>query len=414
MPRVDRQSIRVLDPTNQRGQVAEIELWIDALTHQIQRERNDIDVSRPLSVAEERPFDTIGPRQHPELRSGHAATAVVMRMDADDRRVPVRQHSTKEFDRIRIYIRRRDFDRRRQVQNHRTSGIGLEHIHHRLTDLDRKIEFGRRITLGRILEANILIRPCKGLRLHELRSIDCDRLDARPILPEDDASLERRCRVVEVNDRCRRALDCLEGSPNQVFAALREDLNRDVLRDSIFIDQPTNEIELRRRGARKADLDLLEPDCHQRLEEADLALPTHRLDERLIAVAQIDAAPARRPLEHAIGPHPIGQFEADEGAIAVMGHHIRPSTRRAAARSPGLGSRYSRIHLSLQAPRRPTRRKGLRLIRLGFFLLIPQKADSRTTKPLRPIRREGLRRLGTVSAQRTLDPARPHKEQKRK
>jgi hypothetical protein len=51
--------------------------------------------------------------------------------------------------------------------------------------------------------------------------------------------------------------------------------------------------------------------------------------------------------------------------------------------------------------------------RLGFLPAILFESNPKTTKPLLPVRREGLRRPGTFSAQRTLDPARPHKEQKR-
>src|SRR5699024_9311920 len=45
---------------------------------------------------------------------------------------------------------------------------------------------------------------------------------------------------------------------------------------------------------READLDLLEADFDEQLEKLQLLLQAHRDDERLVAIAQIDAAPYRR------------------------------------------------------------------------------------------------------------------------
>jgi hypothetical protein len=53
-------------------------------------------------------------------------------------------------------------------------------------------------------------------------------------------------------------------------------------------------VELGLRGRREGDLDLLEADVAERLEHAHLLLGVHRLEERLVAVAQIGAHPDRR------------------------------------------------------------------------------------------------------------------------
>ena len=47
-------------------------------------------------------------------------------------------------------------------------------------------------------------------------------------------------------------------------------------------------------AAGKADLDLLEAQPDEEVEHAPLALRTHRLDQGLVAVPEIDAAPDRR------------------------------------------------------------------------------------------------------------------------
>ena len=59
----------------------------------------------------------------------------------------------------------------------------------------------------------------------------------------------------------------------------------------------------------------LKPMLGEQPEHAVLALDAHRLDQRLIAVAQIDGAPDRRLVDDARGPLAIGQDDRLEGAI---------------------------------------------------------------------------------------------------
>src|SRR5581483_3325544 len=85
----------------------------------------------------------------------------------------------------------------------------------------------------------------------------------------------------------------------------------------------------------------------QRVEHAALALRPHGLDERLVAVAQIDRAPDRRLGDGAAGPLAIGQVDRLEGAVFLNGHaghgsllfmsgpsRVRTRPRRAGGSSP--------------------------------------------------------------------------------
>ena len=67
-----------------------------------------------------------------------------------------------------------------------------------------------------------------------------------------------------------------------------------------------------------------ESDIEQRLEEATLARPVHRIGQRLVAVAQVDRAPARGTVEHTGRPLAIRQVHARDGGIfpgRVLDHH---------------------------------------------------------------------------------------------
>ena len=68
---------------------------------------------------------------------------------------------------------------------------------------------------------------------------------------------------------------------------------------------------LRRR--READLDLLEADCAEQLEHRRLRSDVHGSIERLVAVAQVDGAPARRLVMRFVGPRAVGQIDPGYG-----------------------------------------------------------------------------------------------------
>ena len=59
----------------------------------------------------------------------------------------------------------------------------------------------------------------------------------------------------------------------------------------------------------------LKPHLHERLEQFELLADVHRHGERLVAVAQIHAAPARRAGEDAVGPLPVRQRDRRERTI---------------------------------------------------------------------------------------------------
>ena len=103
-------------------------------------------------------------------------------------------------------------------------------------------------------------------------------------------------------DGAARAAQRFERAGDQFGPCRREHLQRDVLGHLVLLDQLTHEIKIGLRCRRKAHLDLREAGGHQQMEEAVLARRIHRLDQRLVAVAQVDAAPLWRLLQLHVGP----------------------------------------------------------------------------------------------------------------
>ena len=134
--------------------------------------------------------------------------------------------------------------------------------------------------------------------LAQLGAVDRDRLDALLVETEHDVALQRIGRVVEVDDRPGGAGQTLVRALDQLLAALDEHLDVDVVGDQVVVDQLPDEVEVRLARRREADLDLLEAHLDEFLEHPQLANRVHRVDQRLVAVAEVDRAPAGRVVDH--------------------------------------------------------------------------------------------------------------------
>ena len=75
---------------------------------------------------------------------------------------------------------------------------------------------------------------------------------------------------------------------------LGEHLDDHIVGNQFLLDQFTDKIEIGLRGGRKPHLDFLEADFYQHVEHAAFSARVHGLDQRLVAVAQIHAAPRGR------------------------------------------------------------------------------------------------------------------------
>ena len=134
-------------------------------------------------------------------------------------------------------------------------------------------------------------------------------------LAEHDAALRRRGRVVKMDDGLLRADQRFDGALDQILARLHEHLEPHVVRRAFFLDEPAVERELGVRRRRETDFDFLEAAFHERLEQLQFLADVHRHGERLVAVAQIHAAPDGRAGEDAVRPLPVGQADRRERTV---------------------------------------------------------------------------------------------------
>ncbi|MCO5611506.1 hypothetical protein L7F22_065759 [Adiantum nelumboides] len=321
---VHRQLVAVLDGAADLVDVGEVDLRVDALGEQVHAQRDQVDVAGALAVAEQAALDPVGAGLVAQLGGGDAGAAVVVRVQRQDDRVAAGQVAVHPLDGVRVDVRGRHLDRRRQVDDHRVLGRRLPDRAHRVADVDGVLQLGAGVGLRRVLEGPVGLRVLLGELADLLRAVGGDLGDAGAVGAEHDPALQDRRRVVEVHDRRVRALAGLEGPLDQLRAGLGQHLDLDVVRDRALLDDLADEVEVGLARGREADLDLLVAHAHQQVEHAPLARRAHRVDQRLVAVTQVDRAPQRRGVDELVRPGAVGQRhrldQLMEGLVPVDRH----------------------------------------------------------------------------------------------
>ncbi len=300
--------------------VGEIQGGIDALRVEIERQRHDIDVARALAIAEQGTLDPLGAGHDGELRCRHGGTPVVVRMHTQNHAIALVDMPREPFDLVGVHVRRRHLDGGGQIEDGFALPARLPNRIDRIADFNREIEFGAGEALRTVLEYPLRAPIAFGVLAHLRGTAHGDIDDAGAIESKNHAPLRDGSGVVDMNDRAPRAHERLVGARDEFRPRLRQHLNGDVIRDEPLLDDLANEVEIRLRGGGKSDLDLLEADLHQHVEHAALARRVHGLDQRLVAVPQIDAAPRGRRSDDRVGPGTI--VEPDWGKGTVFGRRV--------------------------------------------------------------------------------------------
>ena len=227
------------------------------------------------------------------------------------------------LDRVGIDVRGRHLDGRRQVDDHLVLRRGLDDVDDGVAHAQGVLELGAGVGLRGVLVGDGRVRDRLLVLLAQQRALHGDVEHGVLVGAEDDVALHDRGGVVEVDDGALGARDRLVGALDEVLAGLGEDLDRHVLGDAVLLDEGAHEVVVRLGGRREADLDLLVAHLHQELEHAQLALGVHGIDEGLVAVAQVDRAPAGGAGDAAGGPGAVGELDPDllvEGQVLVRRH----------------------------------------------------------------------------------------------
>src|SRR5450755_3528879 len=304
--------------------VAEVDHRVDALAVEVQPERHQVDVARPLAVAEQAPLDPLRPGQHRQLGIRGRGAPVVMGVHRQGDVLAPAQVPAHPLDLVGVDIGGGALDGARQVEHDLAVRAWLPYLHHRLADLQREIELGVHEDLRRVLIAEVGARQVGLGELHDRPgAFDRDGPALGPpvaVPAEHHPPEDRRGRVVHVHGGLPGAGQRLDGALDQLLTGLGQHRDADVVRYRAGLDQAADEVELGLAGGREADLDLLVPHPYQQVEHGALAGRVHRVDQGLVAVPQVGRQPPRRRGDRARGPLPVGQVDRAERLVAVTGH----------------------------------------------------------------------------------------------
>ena len=95
-----------------------------------------------------------------------------------------------------------------------------------------------------------------------------------------------------------------KGLADDMFSRLRQHLNGHIIGNHVAFDQGTDKIVLGIGRSRKTNLDLLETDLYQQLKEFQLIFQAHGIDQSLVTISQVNAAPDGG-LGNAVLLHPV-------------------------------------------------------------------------------------------------------------
>ena len=249
---MDRQPVAVLGRATKLVDVGDVEVRVDALAEEVHGQGDHVDVASALAIAEERALDAVGAGHDAELGRRDGAAAVVVRMQAQHDLVAVADVAVEPLDHVAVDVGRVHLDRGWQVQDQLLVDGRLDDVHHRLADLEREVGLGAREALGRVLVADVRARHAALELAAPPRGIRRDLDDARFAEAEDDAALELGRRVVEVDDRPRRAAQALEGAFDELATALGQHLDGDVVGDQVVLDEQPDEVVVRLRRGRES------------------------------------------------------------------------------------------------------------------------------------------------------------------
>ena len=240
--------------------VREVEVGIDALRIQIERERDEIDVAGAFAIAEEAAFNAVGAGHQPKFGSSNCRTAVVVRVQADDDAVAPGEIAVHPFDLVGVDVGGGHFDRGWQIENDLPVWGGAPGFGDGVAHFQREIELGGGEVFWAVFENPFRFRMLVGQLFDKFDRVYGHRDDLWLAHAKDNLAERFRGGVVNMHDGPARAFQGFNGSAYQWFARGGEDFERDVVGNMAVFDELTHKVEIGLRGRRKGDFDFLEAD----------------------------------------------------------------------------------------------------------------------------------------------------------
>ena len=161
----------------------------------------------------------------------------------------------------------------------------------------------------------------------ELGGVHGDLGDAGHVGVEHHLPLEGGGGVIEMEDNVLGSVYGLKGLADQMLSGLDQHLDGHVVGDVAALNEGADKLIFGLGGGGEAHLDLFHTDIHQRVEQLQLLLHVHGINEGLVAVPQVHGAPDGGRLQFLVGPGALFHFQRDEGDVLFLcGFHNSSSS----------------------------------------------------------------------------------------
>src|SRR5699024_921864 len=195
------------------------------------------------------------------------------------------------LDGVCVNIRGDHLYRRWQVDDHWFLRGSFHTVHHGVTHINCEIQLGTSEGFWGVLPAPVGVGVIHSNGLDQLCGIGGQLLNCCLILAEYHATLQLGGGVIKVHDDILCTLASFKGAANQVRTRVNQTLDGDVFWNQVLLNDFTNEVEVGLRCRRETHLNFLVAHLHQQLEHAVLTCRRHRVDQSLIAIAQVNSTP---------------------------------------------------------------------------------------------------------------------------
>ena len=189
-----------------------------------------------------------------------------------------------------INMRHGHFHSNRNVDNSLAVWSWLPYIQHGITYLQSVLWLSTGKALWRIFKTIVSASLLSEL-LQQLGTINSNLLDFFLVLAEYLLTLSKGGGIVHMNNGVLNALESLKGLFDNMLSSLSQYLNSYIIWNQIFIHQTAQESIFSFRGCWEAYFNFLEANLNQHLEELYLLIETHRNNQGLIAISQVNRAP---------------------------------------------------------------------------------------------------------------------------
>ncbi len=233
---MNRQAGHPLINVNQLIHIFYIKLRVHSLGKHIQGKCYYIHITGPFTIAKESSFHPFPSRHEAKLCGGDGTASIVMRMQAQDNGIPIRNFVAEPLYLIGINIRTCHLHRCRQVDNHFIIRIRLPDILYGFTYLKGKLQ----LSSGKAF---------RGIFINIFRFRGSCRLISYTFCPKDRKlnyfffahmkdcpALQSGCGVIQMNNRLPGSPYRLKGFFDQTLPGRCQYLDQDIIGDQILFD----------------------------------------------------------------------------------------------------------------------------------------------------------------------------------